>query len=273
MYYLSPALTSRRGVYHLTRDLVAERLYEGLEFIYSHAKSGILDTPSLGSAVIDGKKCVFCYNCYRACPHAALEPDTSVNQMQCLSDACAGCGTCAGLCPGNAITLEKDDFVEDFGADERAVGNEDDSADADSGTSSDVRSDVRTNPCSKSEKFLVLCCENSAGNTFKDILTSSENALFEDFTEVEIQTVPCGGLIDVQRLTDGLGAYARILSVVCPDDACRHFDGNRRACAQVKRLNELLVAAGLAPERVKIAQVSHAMPGVLRDELLDFIQL
>jgi len=105
-YYLSPVLTSRRGVYHLTRDLVAERLDEGLDFIYALEKSGIWEPPSHGTAVIDANKCVFCYTCYRACPHAAMEPDPDINQMRCLTAACTGCGTCAGICPASAILPE-----------------------------------------------------------------------------------------------------------------------------------------------------------------------
>ena len=244
MYFLSPVLTSRRGVYHLTRDLAAERLDEGLEFIYRHFLSGINDELSLGTATIDGKKCVFCYNCYRACPHAALEPDKSANQMQCLSEACAGCGICAGICPGNAITLEKD--IDGIG-----VGECNDSKDN----------------YLKNKKTLLLCCENSAVNAIGDFLTTPEIKT----SGVELSLVPCGGFIDTEKLTDLLSAYKMVLSVVCPDDACRHFDGNKRACAQVNRLSSLLDAAGLAPDRVRVAKISQAMPGVLFDELQSLV--
>jgi len=223
-FFLSPALTSRRGVYHLTRDLVAERLEEGLDFIFAHAIDGVRDIPTYGSAVVDGQKCVFCYNCYRACPHAALEPDTGKSQMRCLPVACAGCGICAGLCPGNAIVLERDEIV--CGGSRRS-----------------------------NEKLLALCCENSGVDTLKGL------------DGVEYLVVPCGGLIDVERLSDGLGAYSRVIVVVCHDDACRHFDGNKRACAQVSRMCDLLGAAGLDKERVSVLRASHAMPGVLKDEI------
>jgi len=232
-YYLSPVLTSRRGVYHITRDLAAERLDEGLDYIYSLVKSGIRDIPSLGAAVIDGKKCVFCYNCYRACPHAALEPDSVQSQMQCLKEACAGCGTCAGLCPANAITLEND-----------VVG-------ADTG--------------SVSGKALVLYCENSMSTA------ATPNALANTPDGIEYWTVPCGGQIDLERLSDGLETYDKVLAVVCPDDACRHFDGCKRACSQVKRLQDMLSAAGLDAKKVQVIQVSQAMPGVLKEEFQEFL--
>ena len=225
-YFLTPALTSRRGVYHLTRDLIAERLNEGLEYIYALVKSGLRETPSFGIAEIDGKKCVFCYNCYRACPHAALEPDSSAAQMQCLSGACEGCGICAGLCPANAITLEMDSL---------SVFND-----------------------SNAEKALIIYCENSGGSAVDN--TDGIDAL----------SVPCGGLIDIGRLTENLCEYEKIMAVVCPDDACLHFDGNKRACACVKRLSKMLETAGLTTDRIRIVQVSALMPKVMQEEIHDY---
>jgi len=218
-YFLAPALTSRRGVYHLARDLIAERLDEGLDFIYSLAVSGIWEKPSHGVAKIDGKKCVFCYNCFRACPHAALAPDLKENCMKCLSQACAGCGICASLCPANAITLEKETAVI---------------------------KDTRRN------KALVVYCEN----------TDSIDTNFIHNCFGEALPVTCGGLIDVRCLSDGLVSFDRIMSVVCPDDACRHFDGNKRACAQTKRLQCMLEEAGISADKLHILKASHTMPGV-----------
>jgi len=235
-FYLTPALTSRRGVFHLTRDLAAERLDEGLDYIYSVIMSGAhsdkkgvppTDIPSHGITVIDGKKCVFCYNCYRACPHAALEPDSFESRMQCLSAACAGCGTCAGLCPANAITLEKETATK----------------------------------CNDSRRILIISCENSGG------------AILEDTEDISVMIVPCSGLIDVGQLSGNLYTYEKIMAVVCPDDACRHFNGNKRACTQVKRLQDMLEAAGLSVDRLKIVQASQAMPKIVKEELISFIDI
>jgi len=227
-FFLTPALTSRRGVYHITRDLAAERLNEGLDFICTHIKSGIgnqpnPDAPSFGIVVIDGNKCIFCYNCYRVCPHAALKPDPGNSQMQCLSAACFGCGTCAGLCPANAIKLENE-----------KAGSE-----------------------NHTHSLLVICCENSGG-------TSIENT-----DTIDVLTVPCGGFIEEGKLSDKLVAYDKIIAVVCPDEACRHFNGNKHACGHINRLRDMMEAAGLSAESVRIIKASHAMPGVLREELND----
>ena len=233
-FFQSPALTSRRGVYHLTRDMTAERLDEALDFIYNHAVSARSfkspDCEQTVAAEIDGNKCAFCYNCFRVCPHAALEPDLNESQMQCLTAACAGCGTCAGICPANAITLKENVVPAEVVA---------------------------------KAKSLVICCENS-----KSVDDSLER--FDNFGDIDFLYVSCGGLIDTTSLSESLIAYDKVMAVVCPDDACRHFHGNKRACAQTKHLKNMMEAAGLASDRLKIVQVSQAMPKVLQEELRRF---
>jgi len=234
MYFLAPALTNRRGVFHLTGDLIAERLDEGLDFIYAsmclhygqrvNDKQGV-NPASQNVAEIDSKKCVFCYNCYRTCTHAALEPDTDESQMRCRTAACEGCGICVGICPANAITLCSQNTTE-------------------------------PSPCVPRASTLVFCCENSAVDAVKGV------------DGIECKVVPCGGIIDFERLSGGLTEYDKIVSVVCPDDACRHFDGNKRACVQTKRLHDMLEAAGLESQRVRIIQVSHAMPQIVLEEMV-----
>jgi len=154
-------------------------------------------------------------------------PDMNESQMQCLSKACEGCGICIGICPANAIMLEKTE---------------------------------EPSPCLKTKEPspCLICCENSGGVEIND-------------DKLDKVIVPCGGLIDIDTLTDKLYNCDKILSVVCPDDACRHFNGNKRACIQTKRLKAILEAAGLKPDSVKIIQASHAMPQVLRDEIQAFL--
>ena len=254
-YYLSPVLTSRRGVYHITRDLAEERLYEGLDFIYALEKGRIWEPPSHGTAVIDANKCVFCYTCYRACPHAAMEPDPELNQMRCLTAACAGCGTCAGICPACAILPEKMPKMITIGA-----GN---GSKPDNGA---------TDASGGFENALVLCCENSGAAALGGSDAESSSILAGiDSNGFKLMVMPCGGVIGFERLSDLLGAFDKIFVVVCPDEACRHFSGNKRACAQVKRLNDLMAAAGMAPDNVRFAQVSPGMPAILTEELREFL--
>ena len=232
-HFLTPALTSRKGVFYLSQDLAAERLDEGLDYIYScinlfeQAQDDLAESQDKNAVEIDGKKCVFCYNCYRSCPHAALEPDMKQGQMQCLSKACYGCGTCISICPASAIT-----FINEV--------------------------NVKHGTCPPAS--LILYCENTKIDSVSDI------------KNIDHYAVPCGGFIDLEQLSTGLKSYNKIISVVCPDDACRHFSGNKRACVQTKRLQYLLDSTGLSQNKIKVIQVSHAMPQVLYDEVKEFTE-
>ena len=243
-YYLTPVLTSRRGVFHLTRNLLAAGIDEGLRYIYAAVMGGtasgsVLDVPSHGVAEIDSKKCVFCYNCYRACPHAALEPDSNVCQMRCLSGACFGCGICVGVCPASAINLD-----EGMSSDKEAILNG-----------------------GSAKSALVICCENSGAAVVEASCLGSGGV----YDGLEVLVVPCGGMIDMDGLLGGLESFSKVMAVACPDDACRHFDGSRRACAQVSRLRDFLTAAGLSADKVRFAQISQAMPKILHEELCAFL--
>jgi len=247
MYFLTPVLTSRRGVYHLTRDVIAERIDEGLEFICTHA---IAETDVTAS--IDGDKCAFCYNCYRACSHAALAPDTASNQMQALQSACYGCGVCTSLCPAKAITLTAN-----------KMGNQHSPT-----LSTPLNSSATTNKPTQSAAFtssppslFVLCCENTGAAV-----------TVESLDGIECIVVPCGGSIEMEQLSSGLLHCDRVVSIVCSDDACRHFNGNKRACLQTQRLQKTLEAAGLDSGKVSVIKASSAMKKILLEEIKTLMQ-
>ena len=222
-FFLAPALTSRRGVYRVGRD-AAERLEESLCAILADACA---PHPSRHVAEVDGAKCVLCWSCYRACPHAALAPDTAARRMNVLPSACQGCGVCASVCPGGAISLSQDSA-------RKAMG-----------------------------KTLVLCCKNSAEAAARELPPG---------VGIDIVPLPCGGSADAGMLASALGRYEKVFLAVCRDDACRHFTGNRRACAQAERLVQELVQAGLPVERLGFAKVSHALPGEFRAQLAVFFR-
>jgi len=54
-------------------------------------------------AEVDQEKCAACLTCYRACPHGAIEPNTTQHRMDILDPACWQCGICAAVCPGRAL--------------------------------------------------------------------------------------------------------------------------------------------------------------------------
>lgn len=239
-HFLAPALTSRRGVFQIGRDAQADGLDDILGYI--NAAIGTFQPgqrEELPQAVVDGERCVLCYSCFRACPHAALRPDTAARKMEPLPEACEGCGACASVCPGNAITLGERPPAKRAAEGEAVLYG----------------------------KLLVLACENGAALALDGVLPQL-GALAE---EVDSRTLPCGSEVGLSDLTGALLDYEKVLVAICPDDACKHFDGNRRAKRQCARLCEMMDKAGLPKDRVRVAQVSHAMPAVLRDEIRDFM--
>jgi len=76
----------------------------------------------------------------------------------------------------------------------------------------------------------------------------------------------------MEQLSGALMDYSKVVSIVCPDDACRHFDGNKRACAQTKRLQNTLEAAGLDHSRVSVVKASGAMPLLLIENINAILQ-
>ncbi|MDR1133803.1 MAG: hydrogenase iron-sulfur subunit [Synergistaceae bacterium] len=235
-HFLEPVRTSRRGVYHIGRD-AALRAGETFAFILRDAKrdaAGFRD--GRARAEIDGNKCVLCRTCERACPHAAMTPDTAARAMKNMVSACEGCGICVSLCPCSAIALAGERDYESPG---RACGH----------------------------RTLIMCCENGANEAIGEAL-SFMGALAAD---VDIRAVPCGGRISAGELGRALENYGGVMAAVCPDGACAHFDGNKRACLQAGQMADALKLAGLSGMDVATVQVSHAMPRALADAVVDFM--
>jgi len=234
-FFTSPAKTSRRGIYFLNRDVCADRLNEAVcgfisEIVYGFKDGG----QKRNHAVVDGEKCAFCYTCYRVCPHAAMEPDEADRVMKNNIGACEGCGTCASVCPGNAITMDMEEILWDF-------------ASGDDG------------------RVKVFCCENSGDTALRNILPG----LGETAALIDHETVPCGGRVGFEQLSGALKHYGKVMILACMDGACRHFDGNARACRQSERLSEMLENAGIDSRRVCHIKTSHAMAEVLKDDILE----
>lgn len=237
-YFLNPSLTGRKGVYYLNPDVCADRLCESLDYTIAAACADLSGgCPDKNHAEVDGEKCVFCYTCFRACPHGAMEPDGENRVMKNRNFACEGCGTCASVCPGNAVTMSEDDFVA-----AAAQG--------------------------KSGKVKVFCCENSGELALREILPG----LGELASKIDYEAVPCGGRIGFEQISGALRFYGKVITLVCMDDACRHFDGNSRACRQTERLAAMLSKAGVDEGRVFCIKTSHAMANFARDNILEVLK-
>ncbi len=242
-FFVSPSLTSRKGIFYLNPDVSATRLEEGLKValpaINEIEESLGYDDDDFTHAVVDARKCAFCYSCYRACPHGAMEPDLENSAMINTASACQACGTCVAVCPGEAIYINDE---EGLTADSIKPG--------------------------KSNKCKVFCCENSAYVAFNEISSS----LGENSAKLDVSSMPCGGRMSLEMITTALSTYGKVLVAVCMDDACRHWGGGKRACLQLERTMDMLKKAGITEKQVKCIKVSHVMENILKENIEAFLQ-
>ena len=103
-YFLNPVLTSRRAMFYFNPDLWDKNLGASVKRLMPAIIAELNDL-STTNASVDAEKCAFCYSCYRACPHAALEPDMEKSAMKCVESACYACGVCIAICPGQAVSF------------------------------------------------------------------------------------------------------------------------------------------------------------------------
>jgi coenzyme F420-reducing hydrogenase delta subunit len=76
--------------------------------------------------------------------------------------------------------------------------------------------------------------------------------------------LPCSGRLDPVHLLRALEEFADGAFVIaCPEGACRHFEGNRRAVKRVERTRAILQAIGLEGDRVDILVQSKESPMTL----------
>jgi len=231
--------------------------------------------------VVDSGKCAFCYSCYRACPHAALEPDIEAGAMVCVENACQACGVCVAICPGEAIVL---DCVESAAQTLAMTGDMEPKGDGSYGSVNEPYEPSPFGSASEAKQSRehkhgqdgkteggavckVFCCENSAGPAFQEIAKD----LGTDAGKLCLTEIPCGGRLGFEQITEALATYEKVLVAVCIDGACRHMNGGKRACKQVLRTAAELEKAGLDGTRVRCLEISHAMPKVLLENVKSFL--
>ena len=246
-FFLSPMLTSRKGVYYFHPDLTErtgiESVRKVLPFIMAEFRE--LAREPKDYAKVDAKKCAFCYSCYRVCPHAALEPDlgpdTENNAMKCVESACMACGACAAICPGQAITLTNEEQAPEIASKPAPAVN---------------------------DRCKVFCCENSA---YWAMLSLAED-LDKAAVKLDVEKIPCGGRIGQDDITSALVGYDKVLMAVCMDDACKHMVGGKRACQNAEKLAATVEQMQLPGKKVVCVKASCAMKKVLAEEVRAFVQ-
>ncbi len=116
-------------------------------------------------------------------------------------------------------------------------------------------------PLSDSKPLLILCCENSA-------YVAASTAL--KGLNVQIETMPCGGVMSTMEMAKSIRDHAGVLIAVCINGACKHYDGNLRAVAAVERTKKEIAELGLDPGKIEIIRVSGPMENIIRDAVERF---
>jgi len=114
----------------------------------------------------------------------------------------------------------------------------------------------------------IYCCENGAAGAVEEVLPS----LGECVKAIDVERVACGGSVSADRLAVDFRDYKTVIIACCVEDACRHMDGDRRACKQSLRTAELLQKAGLASRRIEVIKASHVMGAVMKDKILGILE-
>ena len=100
-------------------------------------------------------------------------------------------------------------------------------------------------------KITVFHCINS--------LLDAYAAFADDAFDCEIHSIrlPCSGLVkDVYLLRAFESGSDAVVVLVCPDGACRHIEGNKRAHKRVAWTKQLLQEIGIDERRLCIAAVA-----------------
>ena len=244
-FYLYSAFTTRRGIYYLNPALFlpdagfADQALRSIsEDIAAMKTDGYLreTVREREFPEIDPNKCAFCYSCYRACPHGALEPDHISSAMKIVEAACQACGKCIAICPGSAIARKR--------------SHDNGPAESDPG------------------RYKIYCCENGAAEAFEETMP-----FLSKYTQViDHESVACGGNIGADMLAGDFKNYDKVIVACCMESACRHIDGDKHACKQVERTADLLNKAGLENKGVYVVKASHAMKNVLRDNIINILE-
>lgn len=189
-------------------------------------------------AEIEESKCIACGTCAFLCPYDAIKIENSAKLDK---EKCMGCGLCVASCPAVAITLEDsvsdviNQEIFDFAAKE-------------------------INP-----KVLILGCQWSEYDT----VDKNENNEISD-ERVRFIKMPCSGRIDVLHVLKALSSgIDGVLLSICVDDNCSLEDGNKWTKARILNLKTILEKLELS-DRVEICSAHPKYLGLFENKLNEF---
>ena len=235
--FLFPTHTARNGVYFISSSaaLAENDIMKFIKYTVSDIKSAsdINCTEVERHAEIDEGKCAFCYTCFRACPHFAMTPDNDKSIMKNLKNACQACGICVSVCPADAIKISGEE----------------------------------KNEINSKKNIKILACENSGQIAADIIMKKHENIL----QKVDMTSMVCGGEISVEEILSDAANYEKVFVLVCADDACKHFEGNKRSERFVEKAREMLEKTGQDKDKITLIKLSLAMPNLIYEHIKEYI--
>ena len=233
-----PILTPRKGVFVIGpaqgRVDLEERKNQAQAAameIRNLLKNGQLNLAS-PVEIIDTGKCAVCLTCVRVCPEGAMITDYDKPASNPL--ACTGCGTCASECPQDAIRMRNQ---------------------SDEVYTSQISAAKATQDAGAPE-LLVFVCANSAAQA----LARARRGGWAPPAGARFIQVPCISKIDpafvLQAFSEG---FDGVLALSCFEDACFSLKGNTWLGYRADHLKNLLVEAGVDPERIRRAGIAPSM--------------
>jgi len=184
--------------------------------------------------VVDADKCAACLTCYRACPHGAIQPNTSQHRMDVLDPACWQCGICAAVCPGRALEHGSLRFHQMHDT-----------------------LQVATRELLGRRPIIAFACRQSA----VPAADAAGHVGLALPTDVLLIDVPCAGLVGDQLVLDALEQGARgVLVLGCHHDNCRSLWGSDLSRKRVDKVRDALGAVGVEGERVWFHTVAANEP-------------
>ena len=236
-----PVGSARRGVYFVggchdecdpeEAGLEAQAVLADLMALLPDRKT--IQVP-VEKVVVDADKCAACLTCYRACPHGAIQPNTSQHRMDILDPACWQCGICAAVCPGRALEHGSLRFRQMHDT-----------------------LQVATQELLGRRPIIAFACRQSA----VPAADAAGHAGLALPTDVLLVDVPCAGLVSDQIVLDTLEQGARgVLVLGCHHDNCRSLWGSDLSRKRVDRVRDALGAVGVEGERVWFHTVAANEP-------------
>jgi len=181
---------------------------------------------------IDPEKCTACGTCAEVCPYNAITKGIRKKTPSVVNTAaCAGCGTCAAECPYDAIVMNH--FT-------------------DGQINSQIDSMLEK---SSQEKILVFACNwcSYAGADYAGV------SRLQYPSNVRIIRTMCSGRVDEKFIFNGfLNGAPVVLVSGCHIGDCHYIDANRWTEKRVKKIRKKMDKLGIRPERLQLEWISAA---------------